>query len=101
MIKRPFPGHSFFSASHLPPRARKITTAHPEEDVLGGIESCGVDACSVRRRALAHDAAGKTGDGALDRLSVCVTLAAHHRVRHHEVYGALRGSTDLVERIRR
>lgn len=39
---------------------------HPKEDVLGGIESCGVDAGSIRRCALAHDAAGKSGDGALD-----------------------------------
>lgn len=72
--------------------------AHPEEDVLGGVEACSIDAGSVRRRALALDAAGKAGDGALDRLGVCVALAACHRVRHYKVYGTLCRSTDLVRR---
>lgn len=46
--------------------AADVHAAHPEEDVLGGVEACGVDPCGVRRRALAHDAAGETGNGALD-----------------------------------
>lgn len=44
--------------------------AYPQEYVLGGIEARGIDASRVRRRALAHDAAGEAGDGALDRLGV-------------------------------
>lgn len=75
------------------PDLKKST--HPEEDVLGGVEPCGVDACSVRRRALTDDATGEAGDGALDRLGVCVTLAARNRVCHHEVNGTFCGSTDL------
>lgn len=86
--------------SHSPTCVWSTTwnTAHPEEDVLGRVEACGVDACSVRRRALALDAAGEAGDGALDRLSVCVTLAARHRVRHYKVYGTLCRPTDLANR---
>lgn len=74
-------------------QARAAT--HPEEDVLGRVEAGGVDAGRVRRRALALDAAGETGDGALHRRCVSVALAARHRVRHHEVDGALRRPADL------
>lgn len=85
-----------FTLAHSPTQVSN--TAHPEEDVLGGVKACGVDACGVRRRALALDAAGKARDGALDRLCVCVTLAARHRVRDYEVYRTLCRSTDLVIR---
>ena len=85
-----------FTLSHTPTQVSN--TAHPKEDVLGGVEACGIDACGVRRRALALDAAGEARDGALDRLCVCVTLAACHRVRDYEVYRTLCRSTDLVKR---
>lgn len=86
-----------FVLSHIRPYVSEAP-AHPKEDVLGGIKASSVDACSVRRRALALDAAGEAGDGALDRLGVCIALAACHRVRHYKVYGTLCRSTNLVKR---
>lgn len=81
-----------------PPTTAPLSAAYPKEDVLGGVEACGIDPCRVRWGSLADDAAGEAGDGALDRLGVCVALAACHRVRHDKVYRTLRRSTDLVRR---
>lgn len=72
-----------------------VGAAYPQEDVLGGVEACGVDPGGVRRVSLADDAAGEAGDGALDRLTIDLALTAGHRVRHHKVDGILCGTTDL------
>lgn len=72
-----------------------LCVPHPQEDVLGRVEACGVDACRVRGAPLADDAAGEAGDGALDRLAVAVALTSRHSICHHKVDGALRRPPDL------
>lgn len=69
--------------------------AHPQEDVLGGVEAGSVDVCRVRRVSLADDAAGEARDGALSKLTVSGALPAGHRVRHHKVDGRLSGTPNL------
>ena len=98
------------SPTHLPPHSVHLPTVsdkhththththtvpHPQEDVLGRVKARRVDAGGVGRRALAHDAAGEAGDGALDGLGVGIALAARDRVRHHVVDGALCGAANL------
>lgn len=67
----------------------------PEEDVFGGVEASSVDARGEGRVAVADDPAGEAGDGAGRRRRVLALLGSSRCVRHHEVYGALRGAADL------
>lgn len=71
--------------------------AHPEEDVLGGVEACCKDLCRVGWVSLTDDAAGEAGDGALNCLRVSLALTSQHRVGHNEVDGILRGTADLQQ----
>lgn len=71
----------------------------PEEDVFGGVEAGGVDARGEGRVAVADDPAGEAGDGAGRRRRVLALLGSSQRVRHHEVYGTLRGAADLQKRL--
>lgn len=88
--------HKYWNESvYHPPLTAPVTAAYPEEDVLGGVEACGVDPCRVRRVSLADDAAGEAGDGALNRLAVRMTLTTGHRVCHHKVNGILCRTTNL------
>lgn len=69
----------------------------PEEDVFGGVEASSVDPRGERRVAVADDPAGEAGDGAGRRRRVLALLGSSRCVRHHEVYGALRGAADLQD----
>lgn len=71
------------------------TEVYPEEDVLGGVEPRSADPCWIRRVSLADDAAGETGDGALNCLTVCIGLTTRHRVCHHKVNGTLCRTANL------
>lgn len=72
-----------------------VTSNYPKEDVLGRVKPGCIDTSSEGGIALAHNSAGKAGDGALCDGCLLTLLASRYCVSHHKVYGTLSGTPNL------